>query len=86
MSTRIRIGMSRLTDSAPVAVAPEQMVAAPPHALWFPRQMRRWGWLDDGGDLLAVASAVYRPDLYAVAARTEDLFVISGSSRNNAKF
>ncbi len=59
---------------------------APPHALWFLRQMRRWGWLDDGVDLLAVANSVYRPDLYSVAARTEDLFVIPGPSRNNANF
>ena len=59
---------------------------APPRALWFLRQMRRWGWLDDGVDLLAVAASVYRPDLYSVAAQMEDLFVNPGSLRNNANF
>ena len=48
---------------------------APPHALWFLRQMRRWGWLEAGTDLGAVARSVYRPDLFAKAARMEDLFV-----------
>jgi NitT/TauT family transport system ATP-binding protein/nitrate/nitrite transport system substrate-binding protein len=47
---------------------------APPHAIWFLRQMRRWGWLERGTDLAAIADAVYRPDLYARSARMEDLF------------
>ena len=55
---------------------------APPHALWFLRQMRRWGWLDAGTDLGAVARAVYRPDLFAKAARMEDLFVFQADERN----
>ncbi len=33
------------------------------HALWFLRQMRRWGWLDSRADLDAVARRVYRPDV-----------------------
>jgi ABC-type nitrate/sulfonate/bicarbonate transport system substrate-binding protein len=31
------------------------------HALWFLRQMRRWGWLDSRSDLDAVARRVYCP-------------------------
>jgi two-component system, oxyanion-binding sensor len=53
---------------------------APPHAIWFLRQMRRWGWLDRGTDLTAIAEEVYRPDLYARAARVEDLFRGPGES------
>ncbi len=34
------------------------------HALWMLQQMDRWGQLPAGTDLLAVAHAVYRPDLY----------------------
>ena len=59
---------------------------APPHGLWFLSQMRRWGWLDDGLDLSAAVSSVYRPDLYALAARMEDLFVPPGPGRNIASF
>ena len=33
------------------------------HALWFLRQMRRWGWLDSRADLDAVARRVYRSDV-----------------------
>ena len=33
------------------------------HALWFLRQMRRWGWLDSRADLDAIARRVYRPDV-----------------------
>jgi two-component system, oxyanion-binding sensor len=33
------------------------------HALWFLRQMRRWGWLGARVDLDAVAHRVYRPDI-----------------------
>ena len=54
---------------------------APPHAIWFLRQMRRWGWLEPGADIPAVAEAVYRPDLYAAAARSEDLFRGPGEHR-----
>jgi ABC-type nitrate/sulfonate/bicarbonate transport system substrate-binding protein len=51
---------------------------APPHAVWFLRQMRRWGWLEAGINLGAVARSVYRPDLFSLAARMEDLFVPAG--------
>lgn len=47
---------------------------APPHAAWFLRQMRRWGWIEGAVDIRKVARGVYRPDLYARAARMEDLF------------
>ena len=48
---------------------------APPHAIWFLRQMRRWGWLAEQTDIGTVARSVYRPDLFSLAARMEDLFV-----------
>jgi ABC-type nitrate/sulfonate/bicarbonate transport system substrate-binding protein len=38
------------------------------HAQWFLREMARWGYLD--GSDPAGASAVFRPDLYAQAARS----------------
>jgi len=37
------------------------------HALWFLSQMARWGLIDEGLPLQAIAESVYRPDLYAVA-------------------
>ena len=55
---------------------------APPHAIWFLRQMRRWGWLSSEINLGNAARAVYRPDLFSLAARMEDLFVPAGSGRN----
>ena len=57
---------------------------APPHALWFLRQMRRWGWLEEPADLGAVAASVYRPDLFAQAARSEDFFTRTRSWHNFA--
>jgi ABC-type nitrate/sulfonate/bicarbonate transport system substrate-binding protein len=48
---------------------------APPHAMWFLRQMRRWDWLPASCNIAATARAVYRPDLFTMAARMEDLFV-----------
>lgn len=53
-----------------------------PHAMWFLRQMRRWGWLADGANIASTARAVYRPDLFSLAARMEDLFVPPGIARN----
>ena len=44
------------------------------HAVWFLRQMRRWGWLDADTDLTAAARQVYRPDLLAPAVRAEGLY------------
>lgn len=46
-----------------------------PHAMWFLRQMRRWGWLPEGTTIGSAARTVYRPDLFSLAARMEDLFV-----------
>jgi NitT/TauT family transport system ATP-binding protein/nitrate/nitrite transport system substrate-binding protein len=37
------------------------------HALWFLSQMARWGLIDRGLPLQAIAERVYRPDLYAAA-------------------
>lgn len=39
------------------------------HAEWFLGQMRRWGYLDPMADL-AAAAAIFRPELYARAARS----------------
>jgi NitT/TauT family transport system ATP-binding protein/nitrate/nitrite transport system substrate-binding protein len=55
-----------------------------PHALWFLRQMRRWGWLAEGVDIARAARTVYRPDLFSLAARMEDLFVPPAIGRNIA--
>jgi two-component system, oxyanion-binding sensor len=38
------------------------------HALWFLRQMARWGYVDPALDLAAIAASVYHPDLYRGAA------------------
>jgi two-component system, oxyanion-binding sensor len=38
------------------------------HALWFLSQMLRWGQIGPEIDLAAVATAVYRPDLFRLAA------------------
>jgi len=59
---------------------------APPHAIWFLLQMRRWGWLDEGMDVGSVARTVYRPDLFTLAARLEDLFIPRGAARNIATY
>ncbi|MDR3527136.1 MAG: CmpA/NrtA family ABC transporter substrate-binding protein [Rhizomicrobium sp.] len=37
-------------------------------ALWFLQQMERWGLIDAGLDLRAIAARVYRPDIYRDAA------------------
>ncbi|MGH6797595.1 MAG: hypothetical protein ACREDI_04345, partial [Roseiarcus sp.] len=37
------------------------------HALWFLREMARWGLVDGGLDLSALATRVYRPDIYRTA-------------------
>jgi ABC-type nitrate/sulfonate/bicarbonate transport system substrate-binding protein len=57
---------------------------APPHAVWFLRQMRRWGWLAKETNIASVARSVYRPDLFALAARMEDLFISPGPARDRA--
>ena len=48
------------------------------HAVWFLGQMRRWGWLDEGVDLEALAGRVYRPDLLASAVEAEGLYPAAG--------
>lgn len=42
------------------------------HALWFLSQMVRWGQLDAGRDLEALADQVYRPGLYRDAVLSLD--------------
>lgn len=42
-------------------------------ALWFLRQMRRWGWVGPEVDRPAIARQVYRPDILEPAARAEGL-------------
>ncbi len=37
------------------------------HAVWFLSQMRRWGEIDAGADLKAIAKSVYRPEVYRAA-------------------
>ncbi|WP_210200229.1 CmpA/NrtA family ABC transporter substrate-binding protein [Methylocella silvestris] len=39
------------------------------HALWFLREMTRWGLIETGLDLPALAARVYRPDLYRSAVK-----------------
>ncbi len=53
-----------------------------PHAMWFLRQMRRWDWLPEGVSIASAARQVYRPDLFSLAARLEDLFVPPEIARN----
>lgn len=38
------------------------------HGYWFLIQMARWGWLEQGTDLVNVTTRVYRPEFYAKAA------------------
>jgi ABC-type nitrate/sulfonate/bicarbonate transport system substrate-binding protein len=55
-----------------------------PHAIWFLRQMRRWGWLSGETGIGAAARQVYRPDLFSLAARLEDSFIPADIARNVA--
>jgi NitT/TauT family transport system ATP-binding protein/nitrate/nitrite transport system substrate-binding protein len=38
------------------------------HALWFLRELARWGYIGAGADRTALAWSIYRPDLYRAAA------------------
>jgi NitT/TauT family transport system ATP-binding protein/nitrate/nitrite transport system substrate-binding protein len=51
------------------------------HALWFVAEMKRWGYIDAAVDARALATRVYRPDLYAEAARLEGISVPVVSSK-----
>ncbi len=44
------------------------------HAMWFLRQMRRWGWIDADADLQAAAHAVYRSDALTEMVLAEGLY------------
>jgi NitT/TauT family transport system ATP-binding protein/nitrate/nitrite transport system substrate-binding protein len=52
------------------------------HAVWFLEQMRRWGWIEPGVSLEAVAQEVYRPDLLAAAAAAEDSLFFARPGRS----
>ncbi|MBI3706344.1 MAG: ABC transporter substrate-binding protein, partial [Proteobacteria bacterium] len=43
------------------------------HAEWTLTQMRRWGQIDESVDIAAVASAVYRPDIFREVSAMLDL-------------
>ncbi|MBI3517522.1 MAG: ABC transporter substrate-binding protein, partial [Proteobacteria bacterium] len=51
------------------------------HAQWFLREMARWGYLDGTIDP-AGATAVFRPDLYAQAARALGLSVPTANDKS----
>ena len=51
-----------------------QWFPAHAHALWFLGQMSRWGWMEPGTDLDALATSVYRSDLAAPAVVAEGLY------------
>ena len=70
MSHKIRVGVLRLVDSAPIMVAQA-------HGLWFLNQMRRWGWLSPAEDVLALSAQVYRPDLLTAAVAAERLYPVT---------
>jgi ABC-type nitrate/sulfonate/bicarbonate transport system substrate-binding protein len=48
------------------------------HAVWFLRQMQRWGWVESQTPVAEVAARVYRPDLLAAAAAEEDTLGFAG--------
>ena len=50
-------------------------------AMWFLREMRRWGYLEPGGSARD-ATAIFRPDLYAEAARSLGLSVPLTASKS----
>src|SRR5205823_13686391 len=54
------------------------------HAKWFLREMRRWGYLDADADLDA-AAAIFRPELYAQAARSLGLSVPTAESKTEGQ-
>lgn len=79
-----RPALARLLARPEYVDAPEEQVARslgdivyhrnyagfpwPSHAAWFLSQMLRWGQIERGVDVAAVAARVYRPDLFRDAA------------------
>jgi two-component system, oxyanion-binding sensor len=54
------------------------------HAQWFLREMTRWGYL--GGDAdQAVATAIFRPELYAQAARSLGLAIPAAEAKREGQ-
>jgi NitT/TauT family transport system ATP-binding protein/nitrate/nitrite transport system substrate-binding protein len=54
------------------------------HAQWFIGQMKRWGYLG-AVDAVAVAEALYRPDLYALAAADLGLQVPTAATKSEGE-
>jgi two-component system, oxyanion-binding sensor len=54
------------------------------HAQWFLREMRRWGYLDAEAGLDA-ATAIFRPELYAQAARSLGLPVPTADGKTEGQ-
>lgn len=51
------------------------------HALWFLREMTRWGLIDAGLDCSALAARVYRPDIYRDASAPLDVSLPSSDMK-----
>ena len=67
----VPLDVARRSLQAPVAPVFHAFAANFPwrsQAMWFLSQMKRWKQLGDGIDSRRVAEAVYRPDLYRLAA------------------
>jgi hypothetical protein len=52
----------------------ETWFPAQAHALWFLRQMRRWGWLPEGLDCAAESRRIYRADVLGAIVSEEGLY------------
>lgn len=55
------------------------------HAQWYLGQMVRWGYIDPAADLAVAASAVFRPGLYAQAARSMGLAVPAATLKSEGQ-
>src|SRR5260370_15953633 len=54
------------------------------HAQWFLREMKRWGYLGADAEL-AIATAIFRPELYALAARSLGLAVAGAGGKSGGQ-
>jgi hypothetical protein len=61
-------GGARASQTASVFFANAATFPWRSHALWTLREMARWGFIGADLDVSAAAHAIYRPDLYAIAA------------------
>ena len=55
------------------------------HALWFLHQMQRWGYVGTNVDRKA-ATTIFRPDLFAEAARALGLSVPASRCKNEGSY